>query len=92
MNSRYIGITGFTEFEEVERMLKVFETRDTWLRFKLGVGVKINDRSFNDTRTRYMDMFPQKEIFSDIFASGKTFNCLHYSRDPKKPTIISLKT
>ncbi len=87
----YIGITDFTSFEQVERMLKVFQKhKPPGSDRQLHVGVMMSFRTLNGLETRWSKAFPPKENIHSIFgfSAGDTYNCLHYA-DYKHPQEFS---
>ena len=75
----YIGITDFTMFEQVERMLFVFNKhRSVYSGRKLHVGVMMSYKTLNGLETIWSKAFPSKESIADIFGSKETYNCLHF--------------
>lgn len=76
----YIGITDFTNSEQVQDMLRVFEKhrRSGSLR-KLHVGVMMSYKTLHDIPSRWQNAFPPKWMIGDIFYSDRTYNCLHYA-------------
>ena len=79
----YIGITDFTDFEQVERMLQTFHAHLAPNSKRiLHVGVMMSYRTLNDIETKWAKAFPSKEKISDIFRpiDGEThYYCLHYA-------------
>jgi hypothetical protein len=80
MIAPYIGITDFTDFEQVKSMLNVFrEHRRRVTRRKLHVGVMMSFKTLHGIETRWSEVFPPKEWIADIFGSDDVLNCLHYA-------------
>lgn len=76
----YVGITDFMNKEQVQKMLKVFNTHKSEEKeIQLHVGVMMSYRTFNGLPTKWENAFPKKEIISDIFFSEDVYNCLHYA-------------
>lgn len=76
----YIGITDFTDFGQVESMLRIFTVNQPQgFRRKLHVGVMMSYKTLHGLQSRWQDVFPPKEKIADIFSSGQTYNCLHYA-------------
>ncbi|MFA6554294.1 MAG: hypothetical protein WCS89_02185 [Candidatus Paceibacterota bacterium] len=76
----YIGITDFTNFEQVQRMLGIMhkqKPKDS--RRQLHVGVMMSRKTLNNIETEWSKVFPPKEVIASIFGSGETYNCLHYA-------------
>ena len=84
----YIGITDFTNFAQVEAMLKVFKKhRAPWSERKLHVGIMMSRKTLLGLPTKYEKAFPPKEEISNIFGSDETYNCLHYADYEKDPEL-----
>ncbi len=80
MNVPYIGITDFTNFDQVKRMLSVFKKHSQrGLNRKLHVGVMMSYKTLHGIETQFSKVFPPKETIASIFASDETYNCLHYA-------------
>ena len=76
----YIGITDFTNFKQVLAMLSVFKEKQQLVRDRvLHVGVMMSYKTLHGIDTKWEDVFPQKEVISEIFASDQVLNCLHYA-------------
>jgi len=77
---KYVGITGFTSFEQVESMLGVFKAnKKAGSKRKLHVGVMMSYKTLNGIPTEFDGAFPPKELIASIFASGEAYNCLHFA-------------
>ena len=82
----YIGITDFTSFQQVEKMLEVFnahKAKDT--KRVLHAGVMMSRKTMLDLPTEFAEAFPRKESIAGIFSSLDTYNCLHYADYGKVP-------
>ena len=82
----YIGITDFTNFDQVKEMLKVFTARkppDS--KRKLHVGVMMSYKTLHEIPSKWQDVFPPKETIADIFSSDEAYNCLHYADYDNNP-------
>lgn len=82
MNIPYIGITDFTEFAQVEKMLSVFNNKKGILvPRRLHVGVMMSYKTLNGIETKWSKAFPKNESIAEIFSSKdkETMNCLHYA-------------
>lgn len=83
----YIGITGFMDEYEVDKILPLFEHSDR----KLMVGVLVSSRTYRgapNTMTPNRYPFPigkLKEIFS---SNPNAFNVIHYCTDSERPSEI----
>lgn len=76
----YIGITDFVNFEQVQRMLTVFNSHlPAGSNRKLHVGVMMSYKTFCGIPSKWLDVFPRKEALPGIFSSGQVYNCLHYA-------------
>jgi hypothetical protein len=90
MNLPYIGITDFTSFSQVERMLSVFSKhRELSSIHRLHIGVMMSYKTLNDLPTKWADVFPPKEKIAEIFQSDNddTMNCLHYADYDHNPEL-----
>lgn len=80
MNKKpYIGITDFTNFEQVTKMLEVFRRHRSSESRLLHIGVMMSFKTLNDIETKWSKAFPSKKIIADIFGSDDVYNCLHYA-------------
>ncbi|MES2985964.1 MAG: hypothetical protein V4686_02450 [Patescibacteria group bacterium] len=80
MNIPYIGITDFMNYEQVERMLAVFEAnKKPGQNRRLHVGVMMSYKTLNKTETKWSKAFPANDDIRHIFQSSETMNCLHYA-------------
>lgn len=76
----YIGITDFLDFEQVNKMLEVFnQCRHKDSNRQLHVGVMMSRKTLLGIPSKWLDVFPKKETLSQIFFSDDTYNCLHYA-------------
>ncbi len=78
----YIGITDFTSFEQVARMLEVFRRhKSLGSKRVLHVGVMMSFKTLNDIETKWSTVFPPKETIADIFRQDDddVYYCLHYA-------------
>lgn len=76
----YIGITDFMTFEQVAKMLAVFNAhRPQGSQRLLHVGVMMSYKTLHDIETKWSKAFPAKEAIADIFGSDDVYNCLHYA-------------
>lgn len=76
----YIGITDFTGFSQVEKMLRVFGANKAVDSQRiLHVGVMMSYKTLHGMETEWSKAFPPKETIADIFASDDAYNCLHYA-------------
>jgi hypothetical protein len=88
MNTPYIGITDFTDFEQVKAMLEAFEAnKPKGSNRKLHIGVMMSYKTLNDIPCKWLKVFPRKELIADIFSSDETFNCLHYADYVGQPDL-----
>lgn len=78
----YIGITDFTNFEQVGRMLQLFIAhRAPDSNRMLHVGVMTSYSTLNDTEMKWSNAFPPKEKIAGIFqpiVDEIHYYCLHY--------------
>jgi hypothetical protein len=77
----YIGITDFTNIEQVKAMLEVFWEHQKPSFRMLHIGVMMSYKTLNNLETPFSKVFPAKETIADIFASDSNdiYNCLHYA-------------
>lgn len=84
----YIGITDFANFEQVERMRRVFEQRlPSGSNRILHIGVMMSFKTLNGIPNRWQNVFPPKENIAEIFSSDKVYNCLHYADYDNNPNL-----
>lgn len=89
----YIGITDFTNIEQVEKMLAVFKAHLLpGSKRRLHVGVMISYKTLNGLESRFTKAFPPKENIASIFGSDETYNCLHYADYDEIQTIKNIST
>lgn len=80
MFTPYIGITDFTSFDQVKKMLRVFKKHKPGISpYVLQVGVMMSYKTLNGIESKWSKAFPPKEDIARIFDSIETFNCLHYA-------------
>lgn len=81
MTIPYVGITDFTQFNQVEDMSYIFDISHDrqcpWRR--LHVGVMMSRKTLLGIETRWSNAHPRKETIASIFRSPKVMNCLHYA-------------
>lgn len=82
MKETYIGITDFTNFNEVIAMLEKFPP---WSDQLLHVGVMSSYKVLHDIPTKWADVFPPIKALKDIFLSSQVYNCLHYADYAEEP-------
>ena len=78
----YIGITDFTSFEQVNKMLELFRKhKSPGSQRMLHVGVMMSFKTLNDMDTKWSKAFPPKETIADIFrpTNEAVYYCLHYA-------------
>src|ERR1700722_8076434 len=86
--SPYIGITDFTDFNQVQAMSAIFRVHlPSSSNRKLHVGVMTSYKKLHDIPSRWQNAFPAKEKFADIFASDEVYNCLHYADYDNNPEL-----
>lgn len=84
----YIGITDFTDFEQVERMSRIFNANlPPGSKRMLHVGVMMSYKTLYDIPSRWQNVFPPKERIAGIFSSDSVYNCLHYADYAPNPDI-----
>ncbi len=80
MLTPYIGITDFTNFDQVLVMLRTLKTfKPKEMQRRLHVGVMMSYKTLNDIPSKWSNVFPPKEKIADIFFSEDAYNCLHYA-------------
>jgi hypothetical protein len=93
MPTRYVGITDFTKFVQVQCMLRVFR-RHLWKhsKLKLAVGVMMSRKTLRGLPTRWAAAFPANNVIADIFGLDTVLNCLHYAdyRSPPDDLVSCL--
>src|SRR3989344_9383308 len=88
MINPYIGIVDFSSFEQVQSMLRVFNTHlPQGSNRKLHIGLMMSYKTLNGLPTKWLNVFPPKEEIADIFASDETYNCLHYADYANYPEL-----
>lgn len=87
----YIGITDFTKFEQVEKMLKVFDAHlPRGSNRKLHIGVMVSHKTLHNIPNIWQDVFPAKGDIASIFASHEAYNCVHFADYGKhKATFVT---
>ncbi len=78
----YIGITDFTDFRQVQEMLRVFGVHLPQRSNRvLHVGVMMSYKTLNGIETKWSKAFPPKETIADIFRPNddNVYYCLHYA-------------
>lgn len=84
----YIGITDFTDYSQVQEMLRVFnENRSKKCQHVLHVGVMMSYKTLHEMNSKWINVFPQKERISSIFSSSEVFNCLHFADYNNSPRL-----
>ncbi|HSI20362.1 MAG TPA: hypothetical protein VLA04_01455 [Verrucomicrobiae bacterium] len=84
MTKPYIGITDFTDFDQVQAMQRIVPPDSDYL---LHVGVMMSHRTLHGLPTEWAKAFPAKETIASIFASPDTYNCLHYADYKSRPGL-----
>lgn len=83
--SRYVGVTGFTSYEEVEVALRAFDVyRDFHLRPLLMIGVLLSSKTLAGKKTRYPHRYPVIEDIPNILApvrAKSAVRLIHYTTD-----------
>src|SRR5258706_14925340 len=82
MYAPYIGVTGFTNFREVEAALDVFPASLTPGSHQLMVGVLATWKSLRGIpiNPKWLKQMPDKEKIGDLFpVDYRTVNLVHYS-------------
>ncbi len=86
----YIGITDFTKYDQVLKMLEVFNSSRRFGLFRrLHVGVMMSYKTLNGLETQWSSIFPKKEEISGIFSSDspRVMNCLHFADYENNPNL-----
>lgn len=80
MSLPYIGITDFTHFSQVARMVECFKKHSVPnQKHQLHVGVMMSYKTLHGIETKWTRAFPPNEVVASIFQSPDTLNCLHYA-------------
>lgn len=80
MSFPYIGITDFTHFSQVERMVDSFKKHSKpHQKHRLHVGVMMSYKTLHHFETKWTQAFPPNESVASLFQSPNTLNCLHYA-------------
>jgi hypothetical protein len=93
MQKPYIGITDFTNFADVKKMIDVFErNKPAGSHRVLHAGVMMNFETFRDIDNEWSKVFPKKEMIADIFGltSKPVYYCLHYLDYTRSTTFVDL--
>lgn len=94
MSYPYIGITDFTNFEQVVKMSRSMAGKRgqfPHVPHCLHVGVMMSFKTLNDIDTKWAKAFPPKEEISAIFKHGHVYNCLHYADYDGNPVAENLQ-
>ena len=84
----YIGITDFTDFEQVREMSRVFSAhRPQGSSRVLHIGVMMSYKTLHGIQSKWQNAFPQKEQIAEIFSSDEVYNCLHYADYDNRPEL-----
>jgi hypothetical protein len=91
MNNPYIGITGFTNADQVRLMLDTFQrNKRMGSQRKLHIGVMMSFNTLHGLPSRYTDSFPKNTAIRDIFPAGpqsEIMNCVHYADHRHDPNL-----
>ena len=84
----YMGITDFTNFEQVQEMSTVFSAhRPQESNRVLHVGVMMSHKTLHGIPSKWQNAFPPKEKIASIFSSDEVYNCLHYADYDNNPDL-----
>ncbi len=84
----YIGITDFTNFGQVQKMLDIFKSHiPLGSNRKLHVGLMMSYKTLHGLPSKWSTVFPPKETIADIFSSDEAYNCLHYADYDNDPAL-----
>lgn len=84
----YIGITDFTNFEQVQEMSRVFSTHCPQESNRiLHVGVMMSYKTLHNVPSKWQNAFPPKDRIASIFSSDEAYNCLHYADYDNNPDL-----
>lgn len=78
----YVGITDFTSFKQVTRMLEVFRRhKSSRSKHVLHVGVMMSYKTLHGIENKWSKVFPPNEVITDIFRphDDDVYYCLHYA-------------
>lgn len=90
----YIGITDFTSFDQVVKMLEVFRRhKSPGSQRVLHIGVMMSFKTLNNIDNKWSKVYPPKETIADIFlpSDDDVYYCLHYAdySDKTKSTDLA---
>ncbi len=86
----YIGITDVMTYEQVERILKVFNRHlPQGSKRRLHIGPTMTYKTLHGIKCRLTDAVPKNENLWKIFKSLETMNCLHYGDYRQDPFILN---
>ncbi len=82
----YVGITDFTNFEQVQRMTRVFQKHKHPASTRmLHVGVMMSYKTLHGIESKWSNVFPPKDTIAEIFGQAAhtdakdLYYCLHYA-------------
>lgn len=82
----YIGITGFRNYSEVQRINKAFKQgKPKSSSHMLHVGAMMSRRTLLGKRSRFTNAFPKNSEYLSIFGNSDVYNCLHYADFDPEP-------
>lgn len=91
MKNPYIGITGFTNSDQVRSILDTYQkNKPSSSTRKLHVGVMMSFNTLHGLRSRYTDSFPKSTEIRDVFPAGsrnEIMNCIHYADYRHDPNL-----
>ena len=84
----YIGITDFTDFGQVQEMLRVFNAhRSHESNRVLHVGIMMSHKTLHGIPSKWQNAFPPKDRIASIFSLDEVYNCLHYADYDNSPDL-----
>lgn len=83
----YIGITDFTDFSQVEKLLDVLRSHNGNVRHMLHVGIMSSYKTLYGIPTKWQDIFVPKNKIARIFASTEAYNCIHFADYDNNPNL-----
>lgn len=88
----YIGITGFTQREQVQQVLRALDELPSMHKRALMVGVLASSKSMQGEATRYPGRYPAIDEIDKIFMPHeRALNLIHYATDDQSTLLEQLK-
>lgn len=91
MKNPYIGVTGFTDSDQVRLMLDTFQkNKRLGSQRKFHIGVMMSFNTLHGLPSRFTDSFAKSTAIRDIFPAGsrnEIMNCIHYADYRHDPNL-----